>query len=123
MTTATRKILNTGTNKYESAFRQMQRAIYSDNVYISLNARTLTTTAKNDLENLNEFWMTSCFLHRVVRDNYRLCFPRRDWQKSTIYDRYNPQEPPQTQNAYVFDPTIGDGVLFLCVGNNEFNRK
>ena len=122
MTTATRKILNTGTNKYESAFRQMQRAIYSDNVYISLNARTLTTTAKNDLENLNEFWMTSCFLHRVVRDNYRLCFPRRDWQKSTIYDRYNPQEPPQTQNAYVFDPTIGDGVLFLCVGNNEFNR-
>jgi hypothetical protein len=122
MTTATRKILNTGTNKYQSAFRQMQRAIYSDNTYISLNANTLTTDVKNDLENLNEFWMTSCYFHRVVRDNYRLCFPRIDWQKSTIYDRYDSQETPQTQNAYVFDPTIGDGVLFLCVGNNEFNR-
>ena len=120
--TATRKILNTGANKYESAFRQMQRAIYSDNVYISLNANTLTTTPRNDLNNLNEFWMTSCYLHRVVRDNYRLCFPRKDWQKSTIYDRFDPESDPQTQNAYVFDPTIGDGVLFLCVGNNETNR-
>jgi hypothetical protein len=122
MTTATRKILNTGTNKYQSAFRQMQRAIYSDNTYISLNANTLTTDVKNDLENLNEFWMTSCYLHRVVRDDYRLCFPRRDWKKSTIYDRFNSEEAPQTQNSYVFDPNIGDGVLFMCVGNNEFNR-
>jgi len=99
----------------------MQRAIYSDNTYISLNANTLTTDVKNDLENLNEFWMSSCFVHRVVRDNYRLCFPRRDWQKSTIYDRFDSQLDPQTQNAYVFDSTIGDGVLFLCVGNNENN--
>ena len=120
--TATRKILNTGANKYESAFRQMQRAIYSDNVYISLNSRTLTTTPRNSLNSLNDFWMTSCYLHRVVRDNYRLCFPRTDWRKSRVYDRFDPDIDPQLQNAYVFDPTIGDGVLFLCVGNNETNR-
>ena len=122
-TTATRKILNTGTNKYQSAFRQMQRAIYSDNVYVSLNANTLTTTVRNDLDNLNQFWMTSCYLDRVVRDNYRLCFSRRDWQKSNVYDRFDPTKEPQEQNCYVFDPTIGDGVLFLCVGNNQFNRS
>lgn len=122
MVSATRKILNTGTNKYMSAFRQMQRAIYSDNVYVSLNSNTITTDVRNDLQNLNEFWMTSCFMQRVVRDNYRLCFRRRDWQKSNIYDRYDPQKDPQEQNCYIFDATIGDGVLFLCVGNNQYNR-
>ena len=122
MVSAVRKILNTGTNKYMSAFRQMQRAIYSDNVYVSLNANTITTDVRNDLENLNAFWMTSCFMQRVVRDDYRLCFRRRDWQKSNIYDRYDPCKDPQEQNCYVFDSTIGGGVLFLCVGNNQYNR-
>lgn len=119
---ARRRILNTGTNKYQSAVRQMQRAIYSDNVYVSLNARSITTAINNDLANINAFWMCSCFMQRIVRDNYRLCFFRTNWQKSTIYDRYDPQQDAATQNCYVFDPTIGDGVLFLCVGNNQYNR-
>jgi len=121
--TARRKILNTGTNKYQSAVRQMQRAIYSDNVYVSLNGNTITTDVRNDLENLNSFWMTSCFMQRVVRDNYRLCFRRRNWQKTNIYDRYDSQQEPQEQNCFAFDTTIGNGVLFLCVGNNEYNRS
>jgi len=123
MATATRKILNTGSNKYQSAVRQMQRSIYTDNIYVSLHANTITTDVKNDLENLNEAWMTSCFMQKVIRDNYRLCFPRTNWSKSSVYDKYNPQKDPQTQNSFIFDSSIGNGVLFLCVGNNKFNRS
>jgi len=39
-----------------------------------------------------------------------------------VYARYNSLSGPETQNCFVFDPTIGDGVLFLCVGNNSSNR-
>ena len=119
---ATRKILNTGTNKYQNALREMLRSIYSDNIYISLNANTLSSNVNNSLQSLNEFWMSSVFMQRVVRDNYRLCFPRNNWVKSTIYDRYNPEKDPSIQNSVIFDEKIGNGVLFLCVGNNEHNR-
>jgi len=117
-----RKILNTGTNKYQNAVREMKRAIYSDNVYVSLHANSLSSNVDNTLESLNEFWMSSVFMQRVVRDNYRLCFPRVNWTKSEQYDRYNPEENPQTQNCVIFDDKIGNGVLFLCVGNNIHNR-
>jgi hypothetical protein len=117
-----RKILNTGTNKYQNAVREMKRSIYSDNVYVSLHANSLSSNIDNTLESLNEFWMSSVFMQRVVRDNYRLCFPRVNWVRSEQYDRYNPEENPQTQNCVIFDDKIGDGVLFLCVGNNIHNR-
>ena len=122
MVTAVRKILNTGTNKFENATNQMSELIYSSNQYVSLNSNTFTDVPQNDLESLNEFWLSACYFQRIVRDNYRLCFPRRDWQKSTIYDRYDSSKGPETQQCFVFDPTIGDGVLFLCVGNNSSNR-
>ena len=122
MVTAVRKILNTGTNKFENAKNQMSELIYSGNQYVSLNSNTFTEIPQNDLESLNDFWLSACYFQRVVRDNYRLCFPRRDWQKSTIYDRYNSSKGPETQQCFIFDPTIGDGVLFLCVGNNSSNR-
>tara|TARA_R110001606_G_scaffold20229_5_gene72952 strand:+ start:1640 stop:3517 length:1878 start_codon:yes stop_codon:yes gene_type:complete len=117
-----RKILNTGTNKYQNAVREMKRSIYSDNVYVSLHANSISSNIDNTLESLNEFWMSSVFMQRVIRDNYRLCFPRVNWTKSEQYDRYNPEENPQTQNCVIFDDKIGDGVLFLCVGNNIHNR-
>ena len=122
MVTAVRKILNTGTNKFENAKNQMSELIYSGNQYVSLNSNTFTEIPQNDLESLNDFWLSACYFQRVVRDNYRLCFPRRDWQKSTIYDRYDSSKGPETQQCFIFDPTIGDGVLFLCVGNNSSNR-
>ena len=122
MVTAVRKILNTGTNKFENATNQMSELIYSGNQYVSLNSNTFTDVPQNDLESLNEFWLSACYFQRVVRDNYRLCFPRKDWQKSTIYDRYDSSKGPETQQCFIFDPTIGDGVLFLCVGNNSSNR-
>jgi len=122
MVTAVRKILNTGTNKFENAVNQMTELIYSGNQYISLNSNTFTEIPQNDLASLNEFWLSACYFQRIKRDDYRLCFPRRDWQKSTIYDRYDSNQPAHTQNCFVFDPFIGDGVLFLCVGNNESNR-
>ncbi len=119
---ATRKILNTGTNKYQNAVREMKRAIYSDNVYVALHANTITDNVDNTLESLNELWMTNNFMQRVVRDNYRLCFPRVNWTKSESYDFYDPTKLPQTQNCYVFDDKIGNGVLFLCVGNDLYNK-
>ena len=119
---ATRKILNTGTNKYQNAVREMMRSIYSDNIYISLNSNTLSPNVNNSLDSLNDFWMTSTFMQRVIRDNYRLCFPRNNWVKSTIYDQYNPEKDSAIQNCIVFDEKIGNGVLFLCVGNNQYNR-
>ena len=119
---ATRKILNTGTNKYQNALREMLRSIYSDNIYISLNANTLSSNVNNSLQSLNEFWMTSAFMQRVVRDNYRLCFPRNNWVKSTTFDRYTPHKDSSIQNSVIFDDKIGNGVLFLCVGNNQYNR-
>jgi hypothetical protein len=122
MVTAVRKILNTGTNKFENATNQMSELIYSGNQYVSLNSNTFTDIPQNDLESLNEFWLSACYFQRVARDNYRLCFPRKDWQKSTIYDRYDSSQGPETQQCFIFDPTIGDGVLFLCVGNNSSNR-
>ena len=122
MVTAVRKILNTGTNKFENATNQMSELIYSGNQYVSLNSNTFTDVPQNDLESLNEFWLSACYFQRIVRDNYRLCFPRKDWQKSTIYDRYDSSKGPETQQCFIFDPTIGDGVLFLCVGNNSSNR-
>jgi hypothetical protein len=122
MVTAIRKILNTGTNKFENAVNQMEELIYSSNQYISLNSNTFTDVPQNDLESLNDFWLSACYFQRVTRDDYRLCFPRKDWQKSTVYARYDSQTGPETQNCFIFDPTIGDGVLFLCVGNNSSNR-
>ena len=122
MVTAIRKILNTGTNKFENAVNQIEELIYSSNQYISLNSNTFTDVPQNDLQSLNDFWLSACYFQRVTRDDYRLCFPRKDWQKSTVYDRYDPSIGPETQNCFVFDPTIGDGVLFLCVGNNSSNR-
>lgn len=120
---ATRKILNTGTNKYQNAVREMNRSIYSDNIYVALHANSITNVVDNTLENLNEFWMSAIFLQRVVRDNYRLCFARTNWEKSKIYDCYDSEQNPQTQNCVIFDDKIGNGVLFLCVGNNLHNRK
>lgn len=122
MVTAVRKILNTGTNKFENATNQMSELIYSGNQYVSLNSNTFTEIPQNDLESLNDFWLSACYFQRVLRDNYRLCFPRRDWQKSTIYERYDSFTGPETQQCFIFDPTIGDGILFLCVGNNSSNR-
>jgi len=122
MVTAIRKILNTGTNKFENAVNQMEELIYSSNQYISLNSNTFTDVPQNDLKSLNDFWLSACYFQRVTRDDYRLCFPRKDWQKSTVYARYNSFSGPETQNCFVFDSTIGDGVLFLCVGNNSSNR-
>ena len=122
MVTAIRKILNTGTNKFENAVNQMEELIYSSNQYISLNSNTFTDVPQNDLKSLNDFWLSACYFQRVTRDDYRLCFPRKDWQKSTVYARYDSFSGPETQNCFVFDPTIGDGVLFLCVGNNSSNR-
>ena len=122
MVTAIRKILNTGTNKFENAVNQMEELIYSSNQYISLNSNTFTDVPQNDLESLNDFWLSACYFQRVTRDDYRLCFPRKDWQKSTVYARYDSVTGPETQNCFIFDPTIGDGVLFLCVGNNSSNR-
>tara|TARA_R110002012_G_scaffold236796_1_gene410503 strand:- start:1231 stop:3111 length:1881 start_codon:yes stop_codon:yes gene_type:complete len=122
MVTAVRKILNTGTNKFENAVNQMTELIYSSNQYVSLNSNTFTEIPQNDLQSLNEFWLSACYFQRITRDNYRLCFPRRDWEKSTVYDRYDSEQTSETQNCFVFDPFIGDGVLFLCVGNNESNK-
>ena len=122
MVTAIRKILNTGTNKFESAVNQMTELIYSGNQYVSLNSNTFAELPQNDLQSLNEFWLSACYFQRITRDNYRLCFPRRDWEKSTVYDRYDPEKIPELQNCFIFDPFIGDGVLFLCVGNNQSNR-
>ena len=122
MVTAIRKILNTGTNKFENAVNQMEELIYASNQYVSLNSNTFTDVPQNDLESLNDFWLSACYFQRITRDDYRLCFPRKDWQKSTIYARYDSTTGPETQNCFVFDPTIGDGVLFLCVGNNSSNR-
>ena len=51
---ATRKILNTGTNKYQNALREMLRSIYSDNIYISLNANTLSSNVNNSLQILDD---------------------------------------------------------------------
>ena len=122
-TAAVRKILNTGTNKYQNAVREMKRAIYSDNVYVALHSNSISSNVDNTLESLNEFWMSATFLQRVVRDNYRLCFPRVNWTRTEIYNSYNPEENPQTQNCVIFDDKIGNGVLFLCVGNNNKNRR
>ena len=122
MVTAVRKILNTGINKFENAVNQMTELIYSSNQYVSLNSNTFTEIPQNDLQSLNEFWLSACYFQRITRDNYRLCFPRRDWEKSTVYDRYDSEQTSETQNCFVFDPFIGDGVLFLCVGNNESNK-
>jgi len=122
MVTAIRKILNTGTNKFENAVNQMEELIYSSNQYISLNSNTFTDIPQNDLKSLNDFWLSACFFQRITRDDYRLCFPRKDWQKSTVYARYDSFSGPETQNCFIFDHTIGDGVLFLCVGNNSSNR-
>ena len=95
MVTAIRKILNTGTNKFESAVNQMTELIYSGNQYVSLNSNTFAELPQNDLQSLNEFWLSACYFQRITRDNYRLCFPRRDWEKSTVYDRYDPEKIPE----------------------------
>ena len=59
MVTAIRKILNTGTNKFENAVNQMEELIYSSNQYISLNSNTFTDVPQNDLQSLNDFWLSA----------------------------------------------------------------